>query len=135
MRALTVRQPWAWAIIHAGKDIENRSWWNRHCRGTVAIHASANADSVDELPRGVTRPRDDALFRGAVIGIVDIVDVVERHRSRWFSGPLGWVLRNPRALPTPISCNGRLGLWLLPANIDREIQRQLAKSRRGRSRN
>lgn len=24
--ALSVRQPWAWAIIHAGKDIENRSW-------------------------------------------------------------------------------------------------------------
>lgn len=24
--ALSVRQPWAWAIIFAGKDIENRSW-------------------------------------------------------------------------------------------------------------
>ena len=29
MRALTVRQPAAWAIFHAGKDIENRSWQNR----------------------------------------------------------------------------------------------------------
>ena len=25
-RALTVHAPWAWAIIHGGKDIENRSW-------------------------------------------------------------------------------------------------------------
>ena len=25
MRVLTVRQPWAWAIIHGGKTIENRS--------------------------------------------------------------------------------------------------------------
>lgn len=25
-RALTVRQPWTWAICHAGKDIENRTW-------------------------------------------------------------------------------------------------------------
>lgn len=24
--ALSVRQPWPWAILHAGKDIENRSW-------------------------------------------------------------------------------------------------------------
>lgn len=24
--ALSVRQPLAWAIIHCGKDIENRSW-------------------------------------------------------------------------------------------------------------
>ena len=23
-KALSVRQPWAWAIIHGGKDIENR---------------------------------------------------------------------------------------------------------------
>ncbi|WP_409188395.1 hypothetical protein [Bradyrhizobium sp. RDM4] len=23
--ALSVRQPWAWAIIHGGKDVENRS--------------------------------------------------------------------------------------------------------------
>jgi len=23
--ALSVRQPWAWAIIHAGKPVENRS--------------------------------------------------------------------------------------------------------------
>jgi hypothetical protein len=23
---LSVRQPWAWAVIHASKDIENRLW-------------------------------------------------------------------------------------------------------------
>ena len=23
--ALSVRQPWAWAIIHGGKDVENRT--------------------------------------------------------------------------------------------------------------
>ncbi|WP_374374415.1 ASCH domain-containing protein [Dongia sp.] len=26
MKALSVRQPWAWAIMHAGKTIENRDW-------------------------------------------------------------------------------------------------------------
>ncbi len=25
MLALSIRQPWAWAVIHAGKDVENRS--------------------------------------------------------------------------------------------------------------
>lgn len=24
MKAISVRQPWAWLIIHGGKDIENR---------------------------------------------------------------------------------------------------------------
>lgn len=40
MKAITVRQPWAWAIIHAGKDIENRSWKTK-TRGRVAIHAAS----------------------------------------------------------------------------------------------
>lgn len=26
MIALSIRQPWAWLIINAGKDIENRDW-------------------------------------------------------------------------------------------------------------
>jgi hypothetical protein len=38
MKAITVRQPWAWAIINAGKDIENRTW-NTNFRGRVAIRA------------------------------------------------------------------------------------------------
>ena len=25
MKALTVQQPWAWAIVHGGKDVENRT--------------------------------------------------------------------------------------------------------------
>lgn len=25
-RCLTLRQPWAWAVCHAGKDVENRGW-------------------------------------------------------------------------------------------------------------
>jgi len=48
------------------------------------------------------------------IGLADVVGVVERHPSKWFSGPLGWMLRNPRPLPRPIPCAGRLGLWELP---------------------
>ncbi len=26
MKALSIRQPWAWAILYAGKDVENRDW-------------------------------------------------------------------------------------------------------------
>lgn len=26
MHALTIIQPWAWAVAHAGKDVENRTW-------------------------------------------------------------------------------------------------------------
>lgn len=45
MRVLTVRQPWAWAIVHGGKDVENRS---RNIagdyRGPVAIHVALRDD-------------------------------------------------------------------------------------------
>ncbi|MBB3041198.1 hypothetical protein [Nocardioides soli] len=40
MKALTVQQPWAWAIVHGGKDVENRTQaWSY--RGLLAIHAGA----------------------------------------------------------------------------------------------
>jgi hypothetical protein len=129
MRALTVRQPWAWAIIHAGKDIENRGWTNRHVAGTIAIHAGSGLDPLDELPRGAKTPRSDDLVRGAIIGVVDIVGVVKRHRSKWFSGPLGWLLQNPRPLPKPIRYSGRLGLWRIPPAIERTIAQQLGARR------
>jgi hypothetical protein len=39
MKALSVRAPWWWYILHGGKDIENRDWPTR-VRGRVLIHAS-----------------------------------------------------------------------------------------------
>ena len=39
-RALTIRQPWAFAVVHGGKRIENRSKPTRY-RGPLAIHAGA----------------------------------------------------------------------------------------------
>jgi len=127
MRALTVRQPWAWAIVHAGQDVENRSWTNRYAIGTIAIHAGYGVDPLEKLPRGVKKPGENELMRGAIIGVVDVVDIVDRHRSKWFIGPLGWVLRNPRPLRRPIFCKGRLGLWQLPQRAQGEITRQLGR--------
>jgi ASCH domain len=42
-RLLTIRQPWAWAIIYGGKDVENRSWLTKH-RGPLLIHAGSAFD-------------------------------------------------------------------------------------------
>jgi hypothetical protein len=133
MRALTVRQPWAWAIIHGGKDVENRV---RNIagdyRGPVAIHvAQADADGAPEslwLDEAnwyrARRPQPDPFTpewsdRGAIIGVVDLVgvhtDVVggrpEAHCSPWAEdGMHHLVLENPRALDEPIPYKGALGL-------------------------
>jgi hypothetical protein len=47
VKALTVRQPWAWATIYAGKDVENRRWRTTY-RGPLLIHAGKNADPDPE---------------------------------------------------------------------------------------
>jgi hypothetical protein len=38
------------AILHAGKDIENRSWRHQYATGTIAIHASSRSTCADSSP-------------------------------------------------------------------------------------
>jgi hypothetical protein len=52
------------------------------------------------------------LETGGVVGIAKIVDCVTTHRSRWFEGPYGFVLR--RGLPF-VRWTGALGLRDAPA--------------------
>lgn len=107
--ALSVRQPWAWAIIHCGKNIENRSWravnHGLRQRGRICIHAAkgmtrdAYEDAQDFMAHlgvhSVTPPAPHELLRGGIIGAVEVVDVVTEHVSPWFMGPRGLVLRDP----------------------------------------
>lgn len=103
MRILTVRQPWAWAIVHGGKDVENRP---RNIaggyRGPIAIHAglaydrdshersrvlraaqdaAAIALGAEVFPHGYTwdldapDPRGQWSVMGAIIGVVDLYNV------------------------------------------------------------
>jgi hypothetical protein len=65
------------------------------------------------------------MVRGAIIGVVDVGDCVDKHKSKWFGGPYGYVLKNPRPLSKPIPCKGMLGFWKVSPKIEREIKRQL----------
>lgn len=135
MKALTVQQPWAWAIIHGGKDVENRTQlWTY--RGPLAIHAGARLSErgcmlVPEL-LDLTRPdllaeyADHELTYGAIIGTVQLADVhtatpiccdspwAERgyveHGGRERRDVVHLVLEDPCPVD-PIPCRGTLGLW------------------------
>jgi len=120
MKGLSIHQPWAWAIFHAGKDMENRAWSTLY-RGELAVHAT-RLESGCRLPVGVMPPPDEALVLGAVIGLVEIVDVVRKSDSPWFSGPLGFVLRNPRLLAKPVHCPGNVGIWDVPDWVAKAIR-------------
>lgn len=122
--ALSVRQPWAWAIIHAGKDIENRGWKypnpGLNYRGPVCIHASTGMtrdefdDAIEDIDYAATNvgklPQARELVRGAIIGTVDVIDLVRQSNSKWWCGPVGLLLANPRAVE-PIPCKGQLGFF------------------------
>lgn len=133
MKAISIRQPWAWAIIHAGKDIENRDWPTRF-RGPVLIHASkgmTRAEYEDGLaschyvsrrrpfPSGLRMPDFNELQRGGIVGQAEIVDCVEESASPWFCGRYGFVLIN--AVPLPfVPFKGTLGFFDAPASPIRE---------------
>lgn len=120
MKALSIRQPWAWFILRAGKDIENREW-PTNVRGRVLIHASKGM-TRDEYEDAIyfaryecavpiaKIPQFDALARGGFVGSVEIVDCMPAHASPWFVGRWGFVLRNPRVVPF-MPYKGALGFF------------------------
>jgi hypothetical protein len=123
--ALSVRQPWAWLIVSGLKDVENRPR-RTHYRGSLLIHAGLSLDSyskenMDWLNENFGIGIPMGLDTGGIVGIVDLVDCVEHHESRWFNkGGFGWVLTNPRRLNF-CPCKGALGLFR-PKFIIRQCQ-------------
>ena len=108
MMALSIRPAWAWAIVHAGKDVENRSR-RCHFRGRFLVHASLEL-THDDFEKAVQTlaaagedaivPRPDEFAAGGFVGSVELVDVAERCDSVWHEpGAFAWMLRNPRPMP------------------------------------
>ena len=107
MKALSIRPPWAWAIIHGGKDVENRRLRTRF-RGRFLVHASLSVDPADfERAAAALRAADaraivpcaDEFARGGIIGSVELVDFADRHDSVWYApGAFAWILRKPRPM-------------------------------------
>jgi hypothetical protein len=122
-RAISIRQPWAWAIVHAGKDVENRSLnaaraYLPAIGQRIFIHASARRPTKDDIEwlagyfheRDLALPPMSALPFGGIVGSAVVTDIVASHRSRWFDGQMALVLADAREEPyRPLK--GALGLW------------------------
>jgi hypothetical protein len=61
--------------------------------------------------RGVECPTLDDLPFGGVIGEATLVDIVTRHKSKWFEGPYGLVLADARRVPFQ-PCKGQVGAFV-----------------------
>ncbi|MFE0107096.1 hypothetical protein [Streptomyces sp. NPDC059009] len=123
-RTLTTQQPWADAIAHLGKRIENRKQRTQY-RGLLLIHAATRADedlvaqAQDEHP-DLSFPRRAIVATGRLTGC---------HRARLddngrvccapWGEPEGWhwELSGISALPEPVSCTGALYLWTPDAHV------------------
>ncbi|MFJ1782460.1 hypothetical protein ACIOKA_37775 [Streptomyces anulatus] len=118
MKALTIRQPWAGAIAHLGKRVENRTWKlpaNQH-GARILIHAGAQPDKNAT----VYGPQLDIF--GAIVAVATITD------CHWSDdgtccGPWGfenayhWTLDNVDALSEPVPAKGALGFWTPPTDV------------------
>ena len=115
LRALAIRQPYAWLVANGIKDIENRSRFT-HYRGQVLIHASLDEDllfedSLADLSRRAEIESPSSFKRGGIIGVAEIVGCERRHGSPWKDpSSWGWVLANARPLPFK-PCKGALGFF------------------------
>jgi hypothetical protein len=134
--ALTVHQPWAWAVVHGHKPVENRRTRTKH-RGLLAIHAGvinpafwSDLTFVRERLTEAAVPLhwDNAAVPtqgvGVVVGLVDVVGVCDGVHAcscgPWaVPGPKHWQFANARPLAEPVPARGNQGLWTveLPAEL------------------
>ena len=77
-------------------------------RGTIAVHASqtlsrpyyeAALEEIKKISPDVHVPTYDAMVRGAIVGLVEVVGCEEHTKSKWrVRDHYGFLLANPRVL-------------------------------------
>lgn len=127
MKALTIRQPWAGAIVHQTKRVENRTWkLPAACHGArILIHAGA------QLDRNAKIYGPNFGDYGAIIGVATITGC---HWSEdgtccapWgFEKAYHWTLDDITALPTPVPAKGALSFWTPTADTVNAVTMQQA---------
>jgi hypothetical protein len=119
---ISLRPIWAWAVMFAGKNVENRTLPTKQ-RGQVLIHASGQTMSMRENQElraelsfltGIALAELPITFeRSAILGSVEIIDCMENARTKWaVPGQQHWVLHDPRPLPASIAdIKGKEHFW------------------------
>jgi hypothetical protein len=150
VRVLSLKQPWAWVVVHMGKDIENRRW-DTAVRGDFLIHASKGMTrdeyySCMEFCQSVVGssaiarfPALKALPRGVIVGAARLVDVIPPCKEcRIEEGQLimpcgknhgwhmpeqyGFRLENIRPSPVLVECKGTLGFFQAPTEVEERLR-------------
>jgi hypothetical protein len=142
VRAVSVRQPWAWAIARGHQPVLNRSGDTGY-RGPVAIYASLRAD-LGSVASHVVReaaslswdPADPVTAIGGIITVVSLEGVCAAAApggpgvgcacGEWAAaGAYHWQLAYPRPLRWPVLALGQPGLWELAPEVADGLRRFL----------
>jgi hypothetical protein len=135
-----MRQPWVWAVLEAGKRIENRRRNITHYRGPILLHA-AKVCTSEELREGfdwmgAAGVVDHSVWapllempRGGIVGRARIVEVIPPHCAEslarasarafgadprwWMRDCFGYVLADVEPLPF-VPWPGALGIFHVP---------------------
>lgn len=121
LHAITLHRPWAWAIAHSTKRVENRTWKPTIPMGSyIAIHAGKTWDeegstAVALRTRCMPEPEQQPTGIVAVARLARVIDCaredVPEDQAPWTVGPFAWLLDDVVALETAVACAGKQGLW------------------------
>lgn len=139
MKALSIKQPWAWLICAGYKNIENRTFDAPKC-GRIYVHAGKKVDDEGAIWLWENKERlgiqgcmpewtniCNIWNQGAIIGEVDIEYITIHSESPWFFGPFGYVLANPVLYDKSIPYKGKLGFFELSTGVLRDYRKELNK--------
>lgn len=144
MKALSINQPWAWAIVNGYKGVENRDWDTKF-RGWFLIHAGKRFDDggydfiKDKFPDIPLPDRYDfESMTGGIVGKARLINTVHISEKRlvidrdqpWFFGEYGFMLDSAEPVPLKV-CKGALGFFT-PDYNSRYAEPKKKKSGQGR---
>ena len=127
--AVSVKAPWAWAILHAWKDIENRDSTSPVVKSKnapwgipVALHASGcglreyhdAAARIRDLGYEVPAWRSEVRY--ALVGLVVFGRPAKASDSPWAIPGKVWIPVQARRELDPVPCKGQLG-WFRPKGV------------------
>lgn len=151
---LSLWRPWPALIFHAGKRVENRSWFTMH-RGPLLLHAAVGVDpaamsfarDLAELERRQGTgaepsridlskvPADPHDHPTGIVGVVDLRDVC-RHAydnpgkdcaCRWWANfkHMHWLFDDVAEFPEPVPHSGKQRLWAVSEDVWPAVEAQL----------
>lgn len=129
-RALTLKQPWLWAMLCVGKDVENRTRpLPQHLVGVpIALHAGKEVDleSFNVMVALARRPLMHDLHPGMILAVAVFGASVTTSKSPWFFGPYGYPVLELTVVEPVAHVGFHRGFW----RLDEATRARLKPTRR-----